>query len=421
VLNGALRDREVTPAQRSQLRARLTELNERLIFSPHAVEGDPMTDVYEIARGDRLSLLPSKLGLAIDWRLIQRINGIPDADKIRLGQRVKVVSGPFHAVVRKGDYRLDVYAGPPDEPERWTYIRSFRVGLGEADSTPTGHFVVRRDSKLINPHWVNPRTGQRFDQDDPKNPIGEHWIGLDGIGEDAVKTGYGIHGTIEPVRRGFIAASGATRRAGKPIIRERNPVALSGLCTGYVLRLAAGSVAPWRRRTRGMHGRAAAMDQPLTMTEQESKYGSEQIKVLEGLEAVRKRPGMYIGGHAGALHHLVYETVDNSIDEAMAGYATTVSVSIQADGSCVVVDDGRGIPVGPMRHEDPNLNGKPAVEIVMTKLHAGGKFQQEGSAYKVSGGLHGVGVSCVNALSEWLESRCGATGRCTGSSSSVGG
>ena len=146
------------------------------------------------------------------------------------------------------------------------------------------------------------------------------------------------------------------------------------------------------------------MDQTLDMTEKESNYGSDQIKVLEGLEAVRKRPGMYIGGTGvNALHHLVYETVDNSIDEAMAHFASVVSVSIQADGSCTVIDDGRGIPVEPMRHEDPALNGKPAVEIVMTKLHAGGKFQQEDSAYKVSGGLHGVGVSCVNALSEWLE------------------
>ena len=140
---------------------------------------------------------------------------------------------------------------------------------------------------------------------------------------------------------------------------------------------------------------------PATVT---SAYGADQIQVLEGLEAVRKRPGMYIGGTGlSALHHLVYEVVDNSIDEAMAGHATFVQVTIQPDGSCSVVDDGRGIPVEPMRHEDPNLNGRPAVEIVLTKLHAGGKFQQEGSAYKVSGGLHGVGVSCVNALSEYLD------------------
>ncbi|MBS0189608.1 MAG: DNA gyrase subunit B [Phycisphaerales bacterium] len=133
-------------------------------------------------------------------------------------------------------------------------------------------------------------------------------------------------------------------------------------------------------------------------------YGAEQIQVLEGLEAVRKRPGMYIGGTGiNALHHLVYEVVDNSIDEAMAGHATFVSVTIQPDGSCQVIDDGRGIPTDAMKHEDPNLNGKPAIEIVLTKLHAGGKFQQEGSAYKVSGGLHGVGVSCVNALSEYLD------------------
>ena len=138
--------------------------------------------------------------------------------------------------------------------------------------------------------------------------------------------------------------------------------------------------------------------------QKKSDYGADQISILEGLEAVRKRPGMYIGdtGIAG-LHHLVWEAVDNSIDECMAGRATTVSVRVNADGSITVSDDGSGIPVDPKKHDNPAYDGKPAVELVMTILHAGGKFGGDGSAYKVSGGLHGVGISCVNALSEWLE------------------
>jgi DNA gyrase subunit B len=133
-----------------------------------------------------------------------------------------------------------------------------------------------------------------------------------------------------------------------------------------------------------------------------ASYTSDTIQVLEGLEAIRKRPGMYVGGTGlNALHHLVYECVDNAIDEAMAGYATTVTVQLGVDGSCTVVDDGRGMPVDPMRHENPAINGRPAVEVILTEVHAGGKFDD--NAYKVSGGLHGVGVKCVNALSEWTE------------------
>lgn len=209
--NRALMHERASADDRARIRQRMTELNNDLIFSPRVYPKDPFSAVYEVQSGDSLARIAQREGVATEWLLIQRVNRLSNPRNIAVGQRLKLVRGPFHAVVSKSAFRMDVYIGPPDEPDQWMYVRSFRVGLGEHDGTPLGAFTVRRHSKLINPYWRNPRTGEEFAADDPKNPIGEHWIGLRGLGQAETFNGYGIHGTIEPDSIGRQQSMGCVR------------------------------------------------------------------------------------------------------------------------------------------------------------------------------------------------------------------
>ncbi|MFM9958059.1 MAG: L,D-transpeptidase family protein [Phycisphaerales bacterium] len=218
VFNRALFDGRATESDRIVLRDKLATLAEALTFSPRVEPGDVMSEAYAFQSGDRLVKLPYSKDLAVDWRLIARVNRIADPGKIRLNQRVKLIKGPFHAVVHKGAFRMDVFADAKDSAGNRIYIKSFAVGLGEQGSTPTGAFIVKPKSKLVNPKWVNPRTGEKFAADDPKNPIGERWLGLDGTDATTkLLSGYGIHGTIEPESIGQERSMGCVRLADRDV------------------------------------------------------------------------------------------------------------------------------------------------------------------------------------------------------------
>ncbi|MBL8765299.1 MAG: L,D-transpeptidase family protein [Phycisphaerae bacterium] len=224
-LNRALQDARTPDADRKALRAQLGDLSQSLVFSKLVAKGDPICEEYAVQGGDSLIKIAQRRGLLVDWRLLERVNQMSDPGALRVGQKIKLVRGPFHAVVSKSAFRLDLYWGEPlppgaegtsarpDGPEDgWTYVRSFDVGLGEKGGTPTGVFVVRPNSKLVNPRWVNPRTGEKFAADDPKNPIGEHWIGLEGVDANTkVLSGYGVHGTVDPSSIGQEKSMGCVR------------------------------------------------------------------------------------------------------------------------------------------------------------------------------------------------------------------
>lgn len=207
----ALADANAAKEDRERLRGKLAQINQDLLFSPKIGPGDPLVETYTVVGGDSLVKIARKRDLAVDWRLIQRVNGMSSPNVLREGQKLKLVRGPFHAVVHKNDYRLDVYTGAPDDPAGWVYIRSFKCGLGANDKTPLGEFVVKPRSKLVNPPWTNPQTGEKFGADDPKNPIGEYWIGIEGVGAAKQFTGFGLHGTIEPDSIGQQKSMGCVR------------------------------------------------------------------------------------------------------------------------------------------------------------------------------------------------------------------
>lgn len=218
-LNRALHDPRATESEREAIRDRMTKLNDLLILSPTVVAGEPFTSTAVVQGGDTLTKITTANGLQTDWRFVMRVNNISAPNKLAVGQKLKLIKGPFHAVVSKSAFRLDLYIGEPDASGNRLFVRSFPVGLGEFGSTPVGNFVVRPNSKLINPSWRNPRTGEFFTADDPKNPLGEYWVGVDPAdAASAQYTEYGLHGTIDPDSIGYERSMGCVRLA-EPDIR----------------------------------------------------------------------------------------------------------------------------------------------------------------------------------------------------------
>ena len=199
----------LSAAERTQAYAGINKLAEKLFFSPKIVAGDTVSQSYVVKKGDSLAKISSREKLGTDWRFVQRINGMASEKALRPDMRLKLAHGPFDAEVVKADFRINIYAGSGSDR---VMVASFPCGTGTNDSTPVGTFKVRSGSKLIDPQWTNPRTGEKFAANDPKNPIGERWIGLQGTTPETAKfTGYGIHGTTEPQSIGQQMSMGCVR------------------------------------------------------------------------------------------------------------------------------------------------------------------------------------------------------------------
>ncbi|MBI1190636.1 MAG: L,D-transpeptidase family protein [Tepidisphaera sp.] len=212
----ALMSGDIGRSDADTLREKLTRINDDLVFSKTITPGDPLVESYTVQSGDSLVKIARKRQLATEWQLIERINKV-DSRHLRVGAKLKLVRGPFHVIVHKSDFRVDLFAGSPDDQSDWLFIRSFKVGLGADGGTPVGNFRIKANSKLINPTWVNPRTGEKFAADDPKNPIGEYWLGWEGLGDSAAYKGFGLHGTIDPSSIGQEKSMGCVRMANDDV------------------------------------------------------------------------------------------------------------------------------------------------------------------------------------------------------------
>jgi LysM repeat protein len=215
ILNDALVSGRLLPADADGARKLIAEINRTVFFSPKRFENDEFGGTHTVKSGELLRTIAERND--VTWELLARLNGISDPRKLRAGQNIKVVKGPFNAIVTKSRFTLDIYLGPPGEPGS-LYVATFPVGLGSDDSTPTGTWMVETHKKLKNPTYFSPRGEGVIDAGDPANPLGERWIGLVGIDGNAIgKESYGIHGTIEPDSIGKMASMGCIRMRNEDV------------------------------------------------------------------------------------------------------------------------------------------------------------------------------------------------------------
>jgi LysM repeat protein len=215
ILNAALQSKSLSPADTKIAKQLISEANQSIVFSPTRYADDPYGGTYTVQKGDTFARIAARNDVTADF--LMNINGITDARKLRVGATLKIVHGPFHAIVDKSDFTMDIYLGYPGEPSS-LYVTTYRVGLGSDDSTPTGTWLVEPQKKLKNPTYYSPRGEGIIEADDPKNPLGEYWLGLVGMEGHAVgKESYGIHGTIEPDSIGKQASMGCIRMLNEDV------------------------------------------------------------------------------------------------------------------------------------------------------------------------------------------------------------